>query len=45
MSNIPLVDLGYQALEIDAEVRAAWDAILAKTAFIGGGHVGAFEGE
>mgnify|MGYP006271430031 FL=1 len=45
MSNIPLVDLGYQAQEIDAEVRAAWDAILAKTAFIGGGHVGTFESE
>ena len=45
MSNIPLVDLGYQAREIDTEVRTAWESILAKTAFIGGADVGAFESE
>lgn len=45
MSNIPLVDLGIQAREIQDEVQVAWNDILARTAFIGGPAVGQFESE
>lgn len=43
MSNIPLVDLGYQAREIEVELSAAWQSILSRTAFIGGPEVAEFE--
>lgn len=43
MSNIPLVDLGFQAREIHKEVQASWDEILARTSFVGGTAVGEFE--
>ncbi|MFM8858084.1 MAG: DegT/DnrJ/EryC1/StrS family aminotransferase [Actinomycetota bacterium] len=43
MSNIPLVDLGFQARAIYEEVQAAWAEILGRTAFIGGSAVGEFE--
>jgi dTDP-4-amino-4,6-dideoxygalactose transaminase len=42
-AQVPLVDLGWQRDEILDEVRPAWDALLAKTAFIGGPIVAAFE--
>jgi dTDP-4-amino-4,6-dideoxygalactose transaminase len=41
--SIPLVDLGAQQAEIDAEVRAGLDEVFAKTAFVGGPAVGRFE--
>jgi dTDP-4-amino-4,6-dideoxygalactose transaminase len=41
--RIPLVDLGAQQAEIDAEVRAGLDEVFAKTAFVGGPAVGRFE--
>jgi dTDP-4-amino-4,6-dideoxygalactose transaminase len=43
--KIPLVDLGAQQAEIADEVRAGLDEVFAKTAFIGGPAVGAFEAE
>ncbi|MEZ5234963.1 MAG: DegT/DnrJ/EryC1/StrS family aminotransferase [Acidimicrobiales bacterium] len=42
---IPLVDLAAQHREIADEVHAAFDQILARTAYIGGPDVGAFERE
>lgn len=42
---IPLVDLAAQHREIADEVRASFDAILERTAFIGGPDVDAFERE
>lgn len=45
MSNIPLVDLAAQHAVVAEEVRAGWEAVLAKTAFIGGPQVTAFEEE
>jgi dTDP-4-amino-4,6-dideoxygalactose transaminase len=41
--TIPLVDLGAQQAEVDDEVRAGLDEVFARTAFIGGPAVGAFE--
>lgn len=43
--RIPLVDLAAQQAEIDAEVRAGWDEVLAATAFVGGPAVARFEQE
>ncbi|BAU81584.1 degT/dnrJ/eryC1/strS aminotransferase [Streptomyces laurentii] len=45
MDRIPLVDLRAAHAEVDAEVRAGFDRILADTAFIGGEEVAAFERE
>jgi dTDP-4-amino-4,6-dideoxygalactose transaminase len=42
---VPLVDLGWQRDEIIAEVRSGWDDLLARTAFVGGAEVAAFEQE
>ena len=42
---IPLVDLGAQQREIDAELREDLAELFAKTAFVGGPHVAAFERE
>lgn len=41
--NIPPVDLSLQHAEIAEEVAAGWAAVLAKTAFINGPQVAAFE--
>lgn len=41
--KIPLVDLAAQHAEVDAEIRAGWDEVLANTAFIGGPAVADFE--
>ena len=43
--KVPLVDLGAQQREIDAEVRAGLDAVFATTSFIGGPEVAQFEQE
>ncbi|AXT85842.1 erythromycin biosynthesis sensory transduction protein eryC1 [Aeromicrobium sp. A1-2] len=43
--RVPLVDLGAQQREIDAEVRAGLDAVFATTSFIGGADVARFEQE
>jgi dTDP-4-amino-4,6-dideoxygalactose transaminase len=43
MSDVPLVDLKAQLPAIEAQVREAWDDILANTAFILGARVKAFE--
>lgn len=43
LGPIPLVDLGAQQREIDSEVREGVDAIFARTSFIGGPAVAAFE--
>lgn len=43
LGPIPLVDLGAQQREIEEEVREGLDAIFARTAFIGGTAVAAFE--
>lgn len=43
--KVPLVDLGAQQAEIDAEVRSGLDEVFARTAFVGGPDVGAFESE
>ncbi|GLW92470.1 DegT/DnrJ/EryC1/StrS family aminotransferase [Actinokineospora globicatena] len=42
---IPLVDLAAQHAAVADEVAAGWAAVLAKTAFVGGPQVTAFEGE
>jgi dTDP-4-amino-4,6-dideoxygalactose transaminase len=42
---IPLVDLGAQRDQIQDEVAAGWEQVLARTAFINGPAVGAFERE
>jgi dTDP-4-amino-4,6-dideoxygalactose transaminase len=44
-SPIPLVDLGAQRDQIQDEVAAGWEQVLARTAFINGPAVGAFEQE
>ena len=43
--KVPLVDLAAQQWEINAEVRVGLDAVFAKTAFVGGPDVAAFERE
>ncbi|WP_232664338.1 DegT/DnrJ/EryC1/StrS family aminotransferase [Pseudonocardia sp. TRM90224] len=43
--NIPLVDLGAQHRQVADEVAAGWADILARTAFVGGPAVAAFEAE
>jgi dTDP-4-amino-4,6-dideoxygalactose transaminase len=43
MSAIPLVDLAAQHAAVAAEVQAGWEQVLAKTAFVGGPQVSAFE--
>ena len=45
MSMIPLVDLSAQHAAVADEVAQGWQEVLAKTAFIGGPQVAAFEGE
>ena len=43
--SIPLVDLGAQHAEVAAEVAEGWAKVLARTAFVGGPAVAAFEAE
>ncbi|MFJ3905509.1 DegT/DnrJ/EryC1/StrS family aminotransferase [Streptomyces sp. NPDC090025] len=45
MNHIPLVDLKAAHAEVEAEIRAGFDRVLADTAFIGGAEVAAFERE
>jgi dTDP-4-amino-4,6-dideoxygalactose transaminase len=45
MSMIPLVDLARQHAAVAEEVAAGWQDVLARTAFIGGPQVAAFESE
>lgn len=45
MANIPLVDLAAQHAEVAAEVAEGWEQVLARTAFVGGPAVAAFESE
>lgn len=45
MTSIPLVDLAAQHAAVADEVAEGWRQVLARTAFIGGEHVAAFEGE
>ncbi|WP_181782068.1 DegT/DnrJ/EryC1/StrS family aminotransferase [Pseudonocardia pini] len=42
-ANIPLVDLAAQHAEVAAEVEEGWAQVLARTAFVGGPAVAAFE--
>jgi dTDP-4-amino-4,6-dideoxygalactose transaminase len=44
-SPVPLVDLGWQRDQIADDVRTGWDSVLARTAFVGGPDVSAFEEE
>jgi dTDP-4-amino-4,6-dideoxygalactose transaminase len=43
--SVPLVDLGWQHAQVADEVGAGWDEVLARTAFIQGPPVAAFERE
>ena len=45
MTSIPLVDLSAQHAAVADEVAAGWQEVLARTAFIGGPQVAAFERE
>ena len=45
MTSIPLVDLSAQHAAVAEEVAAGWQEVLARTAFIGGPQVSAFERE
>jgi len=45
VTSIPLVDLGAQHAAVADEVAAGWQQVLARTAFIGGPQVAAFERE
>ena len=45
MTSIPLVDLGAQHAAVADEVAAGWQEVLARTAFIGGPQIAAFERE
>jgi dTDP-4-amino-4,6-dideoxygalactose transaminase len=45
MEHIPLVDLAAAHAEIADEIRAGFDRVLARTAFVGGEEVAAFERE
>jgi dTDP-4-amino-4,6-dideoxygalactose transaminase len=45
VSSIPLVDLGAQHAAVADEVAEGWQQVLARTAFIGGEQVAAFENE
>jgi len=45
LTPVPLVDLGAQRDQIQDEVAAGWEQVLARTAFINGPAVGAFEKE
>jgi len=45
LAPVPLVDLAAQHAEVAAEVAAGWDQVLARTAFVGGPQVAAFEAE
>lgn len=45
VSSIPLVDLAAQHAAVADEVASGWQQVLARTAFIGGPQVTAFEGE
>jgi len=45
MKPIPLVDLGAQHAAVAEDVAAGWAEVLARTAFVGGPQVAAFEAE
>ena len=45
MTSIPLVDLSAQHAAVADEVAEGWQEVLARTAFIGGPQVAAFERE
>ena len=45
MTSIPLVDLNAQHEAVAEEIAEGWQEVLARTAFIGGPQVAAFEGE
>jgi dTDP-4-amino-4,6-dideoxygalactose transaminase len=45
LDPVPLVDLAAQHRQVAAEVAAGWEQVLARTAFIGGPQVAAFEAE
>ena len=45
MNQIPLVDLGAQHAAVAEEVAEGWQQVLARTAFIDGPQVAAFENE
>ena len=45
MNQIPLVDLGAQHAAVAGEVAEGWQQVLARTAFIDGPQVAAFENE
>jgi dTDP-4-amino-4,6-dideoxygalactose transaminase len=45
IDQVPFVDLGAQHGEVVDEVRAGWDSVLARTAFVGGPEVADFERE
>ena len=45
VSQIPLVDLAAQHAQVADEVQAGWAEVLARTAFVGGPQVAAFEAE
>jgi dTDP-4-amino-4,6-dideoxygalactose transaminase len=45
VTSIPFVDLGTQHAAVAEEVAAGWQEVLARTAFIGGPQVAAFEAE
>lgn len=45
MTAIPLVDLAAQHAQVAGEVAAGWQEVLARTAFVGGPQVAAFEAE
>lgn len=42
---VPMLDLGYQHRQVEAEVRAGFDRVMADTSFIHGPDVAAFESE
>jgi dTDP-4-amino-4,6-dideoxygalactose transaminase len=45
MEPVPLVDLAAQHAQVADEVQAGWAEVLARTAFVGGPQVAAFEAE
>lgn len=45
MTSIPLVDLAAQHAQVADEIAEGWRDVLARTSFIGGPHVAAFESE
>src|ERR1700757_2479592 len=45
MTSVPLVDLAAQHAAVAEEIAEGWRQVLAKTSFIGGAQVAAFESE